>query len=132
MSEKKIFKKQFAKKEKFDILKIDTNLFSYELPKFENTKINNESYDFSNNFSEIVLCNISSPNHDLDFDKLKMSFISNHGMNHYLVNNEIVIRNKTVISTILYLNLFIPYGIPFDPKLVCKEKCCEGQGMLSI
>ena len=31
MSEKKISKKRFAKKENFDILKIDTNLFSYEL-----------------------------------------------------------------------------------------------------
>lgn len=132
MFENKIFKKRFAKKENFDILKIDTNLFSYELPKFENTKINNESYEFGNNFSDIVLCNVSSPNHDLDFDKLKTSFISNHGMNYYLVNNEIMIRNKTDIPITLYLNLFIPYGIPFDPKLVYKEKCCGSQGTFPI
>ena len=31
MSEKKIFKKRFAKKMKFEVLKIDTNLFSYYL-----------------------------------------------------------------------------------------------------
>ena len=55
VSDKKFFKKRFAKKEKFDILKIDTNLFSYELPKFENTEINNESCAFSKNFSNIVM-----------------------------------------------------------------------------
>ena len=43
MSEKKFFKKQFAKKENFDLLKIDINIFSFELPNVENTEISYES-----------------------------------------------------------------------------------------
>ena len=122
MSEKKIFKKRFAKKEKFDILKIDTNLFSYELPKFENTEIHNESRNFGKDYSDIGLCNTSSLDYNLNFDKLKNLFVSNHGINYYSLNNEIMIYIQTVVPFILMLNLYIPYGIPFDPKLVYKEK----------
>ena len=73
MSEKKVFKRRFAKNEKFDIMKIDTNLISYESPNFENTELNNESCDFSENFSEIVLCNTLPLSHNLNFYKLKTS-----------------------------------------------------------
>ena len=118
MSEKKIFKKRFAKNEKFEILKIDTNLFSYELPKFEKTKIHNESRNFGKDYSDIGLCNTSSLDYNLNFDKLKNLFVSNHGINYYSLNNEIMIYIQTVVPFILMLNLYIP----FDPKLVYKEK----------
>ena len=77
MSEKKIFKKRFAKKEKFDILKIDTNLFSYESPNFENTEIDDVGCNFSENSSDIALCNTSSLDYNLNFNKLKTLFVSN-------------------------------------------------------
>ena len=107
MSEKKIFKKRFAKMKKFEVLKIDTNLFSYESPNFENTEINDESCNFSGHSSDIALCNTSSLDCNLNFNKLKTLFISNHGINYYLLNNEIIIYINTVIPIILMLNLYI-------------------------
>ena len=107
MSEKKIFKKRFAKKMKFEVLKADTNLFSYESPNFENTEIDNESCNFSENYSDIVLCNRSSLDYNLNFNKLKTLFVSNYGINYYLLNNEIIIYINTVIPIILMLNLYI-------------------------
>ena len=107
MSEKKIFKKRFAKKKKFEVLKINTNLFSYELPNFENTEINDEGCNFSENYSDIVLCNRSSLDYNLNFNKLKTLFVSNYGINYYLLNNEIIIYINTVIPIILMLNLYI-------------------------
>ena len=127
MSEKKIFKKRFTKKEEFGILKDDKIVLSYKLLKFKNAKIHNKSCDYLDN----ILYEISSLVCILNSDELNFVFVFNHETNYYSLNKEIMTYIKSVVPIIL-VNPHIPYGIPFDTKFVYKEICCGGKGAFHI
>ncbi|GKC06513.1 hypothetical protein Tco_0998123 [Tanacetum coccineum] len=80
--------KRFSKKEKFNILSIDEDLFSYEIP--------------SDNDSQLDKGN--------DDDKIELS-INIMIWNYF---NEWMLLN-------IVKNLYVPIGIPFDPKLFYKD-----------
>lgn len=75
-----------------------------------------------------AILTISNYNHDLS--ELKRISIPNYKSISYIFikrSNETIIifwYLKTDIPNNVVKNLYIPFGIPFDPKLVYKEKRC--------
>ena len=75
---------------------------------------------------DYVLCNTSPTNHNLNLYEPETLSISNFGIfySHWKATcNEIMMlwHTKMVIPINAIKNLYIPYGIPFDLKLVYKE-----------
>ena len=127
-AERKTLRKRFSKTEKFNILNISEDLFSYNIPSAENLKFEKKDDCFekgSGNFSKNCPKGAYG-NETIEFrgDKneptLKTFVVETYTIRLIFKPTS---RNwyHDGIYLCLFKNLYIQVGIPFDPKLFYKE-----------
>ncbi|GKF62751.1 hypothetical protein Tco_0182805, partial [Tanacetum coccineum] len=130
MGDRKALKKRFSKKEKFNILNIAEDLFSYEIPYANNLQLDKGNDDdkigikrFSRDiYADTYVDENGKTSHDTISDSFTTkAFVINIMIQKYF--NEGMPLN-------IIKNLYVPFGIPFDPKMFYKDgayKNCGGQ-----
>ncbi|GJT86613.1 hypothetical protein Tco_1068330 [Tanacetum coccineum] len=137
ISERKSLKKRFSKKENFNILSIDEDLFSYEIPSDNDFQLDKGNDDnkiaIKQSLGEIFVetlhsiidddtyAHVSNELRKTSYDTISKIFTSETFIKELSIN--IMIWNYFNDGMLLNIvkSLYVPIGIPFDPKLFYKD-----------
>ncbi|GJX91417.1 hypothetical protein Tco_0344743 [Tanacetum coccineum] len=139
ISERKALKKRFSKKERFNILSIDTDLFSYDIFYVDNLKLDKDNDEgkigITQSSGDIFVEPLRNGiNTDVDTyaHVSNMLWETSHDTIRKYFATEIFIKESSISIMIwncfnewmlinLVKNVYVPFGIPLDPKLFYKD-----------